>query len=417
MVNGRVLPKTRRYPNNHGFFATAEPGPRPTPPFSQHPRRLLWETVSNTNRILVFLRVSLHVLVAVLLAVGLAGALQEGMNVAALCLGALFAVVYLVGTVYHNEGKPYPLAAAWAWLAVITALWVALTWVSPTFVWLEFPLVILVSYLFPVVPGLLISAVILGCTLTVTAPESGVGGIVGPTIGTAMALLIYHSYSALRREADHYKQLVVDLQAAQMELAAAEHSAGVSAERARMSREVHDTIAQGLSSIVLLGRALDKQLGDTASARETLNTIRSTAADSLTEARRIVAGDAGPLEPLPVRVERLADAAQQRQRALGSHIEVRVNVVDLPEPAANVAERVVREGLSNIVRHAGATQAVVTVDRLGDQATVDVYDNGRGITGEEGFGLRGLRERLREAGGKLTIEGNVLAATLPVKER
>ena len=85
MVNGRVLPKTRRYPNNHGFFATAEPGPRPTPPFSQHPRRLLWETVSNTNRILVFLRVSLHVLVAVLLAVGLAGALQEGMNVAALC--------------------------------------------------------------------------------------------------------------------------------------------------------------------------------------------------------------------------------------------------------------------------------------------------------------------------------------------
>lgn len=184
-----------------------------------------------------------------------------------------------------------------------------------------------------------------------------------------------------------------------------------------MSREVHDTIAQGLSSIVLLGRALDKQLGDTASARETLDTIRSTAADSLTEARRIVAGDAGPLEPLSVRVERLADAAQQRQRALGSHIEVRVNVVDLPEPAANVVERVVREGLSNIVRHAGATQAVVTVDRLGDQATVDVYDNGRGITGEEGFGLRGLRERLREAGGKLTIEGNVLAATLPVKER
>ncbi|WP_165164682.1 sensor histidine kinase [Corynebacterium qintianiae] len=374
--------------------------------------------MSNTNRILVFLRVSLHVLVAVLLAVGMVSA--RG-NVAALCLGALFAVVYLAGTVYHNEGKPYTPAVAYLWLAVTAALWVVMALVSSTFVWLEFPLVILVSYLLPIGPGLVLSAAVLAFTLTVTGPESGVGGLVGPTIGTAMALLIFYSYRALRAEAEHYKQLVVDLQAAQMELAAAEHEAGVSAERSRMSREVHDTIAQGLSSIVLLGRALDKQLDkqldNPAQARETLTTIRSTAAENLAEARRIVAGETGPLEPLPARVERLAHAAEERQRALGTPLEVRVSVVDLPEPAAGVAERVVREGLSNIVRHAGATRAVVTVDKLGDQATVDVFDNGRGITGEEGFGLRGLRSRVAEAGGELTVEGNVLAATLPIKER
>ena len=76
-----------------------------------------------------------------------------------------------------------------------------------------------------------------------------------------------------------------------------------------------------------------------------------------------------------------------------------------------------REGLGNVVRHAGASVAVVTVNKSGDQATVDVYDNGRGITGPDGYGLKGLRDRVTDAGGRLTVEGNVLAATLPLEER
>lgn len=92
-----------------------------------------------------------------------------------------------------------------------------------------------------------------------------------------------------------------------------------------------------------------------------------------------------------------------------------MNAVDLPEPVASVVERVVREGLSNVVKHAGATLAVVTVDKLGAHATVDIYDNGRGITGPEGYGLKGLRARVEEAGGDLTVEGNVLAASLPLE--
>ena len=94
-----------------------------------------------------------------------------------------------------------------------------------------------------------------------------------------------------------------------------------------------------------------------------------------------------------------------------------MQAVDLPEPAASVAERVVREALSNVVRHAGATLAVVTVDKLGPNATVDVFDNGRGISGPEGYGLQGLRARVAEAGGELSVEGNVVAATLPLEEK
>ncbi|SDS74723.1 sensor histidine kinase [Corynebacterium timonense] len=369
--------------------------------------------MTHTSRILVFLRVSLHVLVAVLLVVGLATAWRSPWLVV---LAGVFFVVYLAGTVWHKENRPYTKPASWAWLAVVCALWVALALASPAFVWLEFPLVILAIYLLPRAVGVLVSAAVLAFTVSITYPMSGAGGVIGPTIGTLLAILIVLSYKALRAEVEHYKELVHELQAAQLELAAAEHEAGVNQERARLSREVHDTMAQGLSSIVLLGRALDKQITDD-DARRTLDTIRRTAADNLAEARRFVAVNAGPREPLPQRIGRLARAAEERQRALGAPLDVRVNAVDVGEPGASISERVVREGLSNVVQHANATEAVVTVDMLGDVVTVDVFDNGRGITGPEGFGLTGLRARVEEAGGELTVEGNVLAATIPLKER
>ncbi len=366
--------------------------------------------VNTTNRILTFLRVSLHVLVAVLLLVGV---VSSGWNPLAICMAVPFALLYLAGTVAYNEGKRFPRAAMYTWLAAVLALWVVMALHAAEFVWLEFPLVILVSVVLPTWSGIAVAALLLAFTLSVTVPGAGIGGVVGPLLGTVLALLIYHSYRALRAEADHYKHLAYELQATHMELAAAEHASGVLEERARLSREVHDTIAQGLSSIVLLGRTLDKQITEPG-AKQILDTIRATASDNLAEARRFVAVNAGPAEPLPRRLEELARGAEGRQQALGQRLTVDLNVEDVPEPAASVIERVVREGLSNIVRHAGATRAVVTVEKLGDVATVDVFDNGRGITGPEGYGLRGLRARVAEVGGTLSVEGNVLAASIPL---
>lgn len=366
--------------------------------------------VNTTNRILTFLRVSLHVLVAVLLFVGIA---SSRWNPLAICMAVPFALLYLAGTVAYNEGRRFSRGAMYTWLAAVLALWVVMALHAAEFVWLEFPLVILVSVVLPTWSGIAVAALLLAFTLSITAPGAGIGGVVGPLLGTVLALLIYHSYRALRAEADHYKHLAYELQATHMELAAAEHASGVLEERARLSREVHDTIAQGLSSIVLLGRTLDKQITEPG-AKQILDTIRATAADNLAEARRFVAVNAGPAEPLPRRLEELARGAEGRQQALGQRLTVDLNVEDVPEPAAGVIERVVREGLSNIVRHAGATRAVVTVEKLGDVATVDVFDNGRGITGPEGYGLRGLRARVAEVGGTLSVEGNVLAASIPL---
>ena len=361
--------------------------------------------VQYTHRILAILRVSLHILVAVLLLVGM----FIDFNPLALVFGAL----YLAGTAAYNRGVEFSRRTAWGWLAAIVALWAALAFRSEAYVWLEFPLVMLAVFLLPTIAGLVASALLLTVTLLVTVPSSGLGGLIGPTIGTVLAVVIVHSYNRLRGEAEHYKQLALELEVA-------ERSRGAAEERARLSREVHDTMAQGLSSIVLLGRALNKQIEDE-KAREILTTIREVAKENLAEARRFVAvnaeGGSGepPRRTLPEQVRALATAAQDRQRALGEPLEVQVNVVDVVGPAAEVAERVVREGLSNVVRHAHASKAVVTVDKLGETITVDVFDNGRGMSGTEGFGLRGLRARVEEAGGELSVEGNVLAATIPAQ--
>lgn len=358
-----------------------------------------------TNRMLAVLSVGLHLLVAVLLLVGLIADFDP--------LAVVFGAWYLAGTAPYNRGVEFRERAQWAWLAVIVALWGWLTYRSEAYVWLEFPLVMLGVFLLPTLAGLALSAALLATTLAVTVPDSGVSGAIGPVIGTVLGVIIVHSYTMLRGEAEHYKQLALRLEVA-------ERSRGAAEERARLSREVHDTMAQGLSSIVLLGRALDKQLDD-AKARETLTTIRNVAAENLAEARRFVAVNAEggegqpPRRTLPEQVRELARAAEDRQRALGEPLEVRVNVVDVVGPAAEVAERVVREGLSNVVRHAQASKAVVTVDKLGDTITVDVFDNGRGMSGKEGFGLKGLRARVEEAGGELSVEGNVLAATIPAQ--
>lgn len=383
--------------------------------------------MNTTNRILTLLGVSLHVLVALLLGVGLVSAERAGeLNAATGALVAVFAAVYLAGTVWNNRGKAIPRGADTWWLALVVALWLLLGLRSAAFVWLEFPLVMLACFILPAGWGLVAAAVLLAATLTRTVPEAGWGGLIGPAIGTVLAVFIVYAYQALRQETEHYKVL--------------EHAAGVAEERARLSREVHDTMAQGLSSIVLMGRALDKQLAvlapgeggagaeaaagagadadAVAAARATLDTIHATAAENLAAARQFVAENAPPRAPLSTRIEELARAAEERQRALGRELTVRVSAEGadaIPEPAAGAVERVVREGLSNIERHSGADQAVITVDMLGSTATVDVYDNGAGVGSQEGFGLTGLRARVEEVGGTLTIDGSVLAASIPVE--
>lgn len=246
---------------------------------------------------------------------------------------------------------------------------------------------------------------------------------VGPAIGTVFAIAFYYAYVALRDEALRYRALAEELQATQEELARSENVAGRLAERARLSREIHDTVAQGLGSIVLMARA-GKNAADPSGH---LKTIAKVAQDSLQETRKLVQDLAAPPQ-LTTALEALVEAQNERARTLGddTHVEL-VETGDtageLPDKVSACLERAAREGLSNVAKHAHAQRAVVTLGVFEDEATLDVVDDGRGFaaTNNKGFGLPGLRARVAELGGRLEMSpgpgtGTALTVRLPLKE-
>ena len=104
--------------------------------------------------------------------------------------------------------------------------------------------------------------------------------VLGPAFGAAFAVVTGLAYRALYLEAESQRLAAEELRRTRAELARSQHDAGTLAERARLAREIHDTLAQGFSSIVLMGRSAEKALddGDTATARDRLRTVQETAA-------------------------------------------------------------------------------------------------------------------------------------------
>ncbi|WJY96410.1 Sensor histidine kinase DesK [Corynebacterium felinum] len=403
------------------------------------------DTGSGLHHILVMLRVSLHVTFAFLLSVALIQALaarefsftQPG-TLGIVVFTALLAGIYLVGTTWENRSlasqaklgsqlssttSSAPRRLTTVWLAAVSIVWVALVALSPSFVWLLFPLAFLYLHILPL--GVSIFAVIFGWGVAgilpaLTHPESwSLAHVIGPGIGSVFATAVYFLYRALGREIDHHAQIAQQLRAAQAELAESEHQAGRLEERERLSREIHDTVAQGLSSIVLLARAAQAQLssGTTDAVAEQLKVIARQGQASLSEARRFVRDLASPDlgDPLPRALERIIDRAQERDTALGIArtftLEVTGDANLVPEPVSRAIVRTVQEAISNIHKHSNATKAVITVSIWEDEVLIDVMDNGTLDTDTHnpnfGFGLSGMRQRIVDLNGTFAIEFGV----------
>nr|BFE79043.1 hypothetical protein GCM10020093_016440 [Planobispora longispora] len=156
---------------------------------------------------------------------------------------------------------------------------------------------------------------------------------------------------------------------------------GVLEERARLAREIHDTLAQGLSGIITQLEAAEQAIDDPPAVRRRIALAKRLARDNLTEARRSV--DA--LRPEPLRETDLGGAlaavAGRWQSTTG--IPVTFSVDGRPRPLGTEAEtavlRAAQEGLANIARHAGAGQAALTLSYMDDQVTLDVLDDGAGF--------------------------------------
>lgn len=198
--------------------------------------------------------------------------------------------------------------------------------------------------------------------------------------------------------------------------------AGVADERARLSREIHDSVAQGLVGVVTQLEAVlgddDPPLGQAQATRVAL--ARDTAKDALAEARRAVAALASPrldTDSLPAALARLAgDVGERTGLAVGTHVD--------GTPAASPHDgellRIAQEGLSNVVRHAQASRAMLTLAYSPNEIRLDVADDGRGFdpSAVGGHGLVGVRDRVGRLGGEFVIEteeggGCTLSAAIP----
>ena len=229
------------------------------------------------------LRGCLHLLVLALLGLAVARAVAEDAPHAGAVLAAAVAVglIYAVGPALPSVQRST--AAAAIWLTILGLGWLVLLYWTPDGIWLAFPLFFVQLHLLPMRWGLTAVA-----TTTVAAiagfawHQDGLTApmVLGPVLGAAVAVATVLGYQALYRESEARRRLIDELTAARADLAAAEHTGGVLAERERLAREIHDTLAQGLSSIQLLLRAAERALpGRSDSALGHVRQARQAAVD------------------------------------------------------------------------------------------------------------------------------------------
>ena len=235
--------------------------------------------------------VGLHVMFGFLLVFGVLRAWADSrLDARVLGLSVALAVVYAAFAAYSARRRVSPVPTT-LWLAALCILWIGLMVHAQDFMWLEFPLVFVFVHALPFWPGLMASGVLWAIAAFIPAwlhPQFWTAAAaIGPFIGTCFAVAVYHSARKIQAEATHHAAVAKQLQETQEELAASEHQAGRLEERERLSREIHDTVAQGLSSIVLLSRAA-KNTTDPAETTAQLELIEKVARDNLAEALSLI---------------------------------------------------------------------------------------------------------------------------------
>ncbi|WP_430784000.1 sensor histidine kinase [Actinoplanes sp. G11-F43] len=248
----------------------------------------------------------------------------------------------------------------------------------------------------------------------------GVSTLIALGVATPGAALIGGLVRAMEREAVRRREINSELVAMVAENARLAREAGVAEERARLAREIHDTVAQGLTGIVTQLEAIGEL---PAEARARLDTARGLARTSLDEVRRSI--DA--LRPGPLADARLSDAVAQTVAAWGEQYRAPAGftATGTPLPLHSEVEvtllRAAQETLSNVGRHAGAGRVQVTLSYMEDVIVLDVRDDGAGFdpAAAGGFGLTALRQRVAALGGTVEIEsapgaGTAVSVTVPV---
>jgi signal transduction histidine kinase len=299
-------------------------------------------------------------------------------------------------------------------VGVVVALWVLAVWASPV-------AVAAVPAIYPLVFSTLpLSAALVGTTMINLIPLTMVlvgQGIRSPNLPLAVAITLIGVVAApvigtvimtSTRQRRKLAAVIAELAATRAESARLSREAGAAAERERLAREIHDTLAQGFTSIVALAQAVEPELDtDTAAAKRHVELIRATARENLAEARVMVA----ELTPTALHEGSLPSAIQRQCDRLSAETGVAVTMhADADLPPLGMATDVVllratQEAFANIRKHAQASTVAVQLSKDDRLVRLSVADNGIGLTESdtEGFGLRGMRARVAQVGGTMSV--------------
>ena len=275
-----------------------------------------------------------------------------------------------------------------------------------------------------IVGGAIAAAFVLGFAIPALVEGVRLAGVVGQWLFVGGVWLLGRWVRQRRHRTEDLEQHAADLEADREALA----REAVAEERARIAREMHDSVAHSVSVMVLQAGAAEQVLAASPErARQSLVTIQDTGREAIVELRRMLGllrdpvADAS-LAPQPG-VGRL-DALLDQVRAAGLPVELTVvgEPRRLPPGIDRSAYRIVQEGLTNTLKHAGPAHASVRLRYCDRALELEVLDDGRGPGGlnEGGFGLLGMRERAAFYGGVLAADarpggGYALRARLPLE--
>lgn len=394
------------------------------------------ESGENVTRAIRLGQVAITVVLIVIAAIRSTGSGVPLSGVLAISL--VFAAWYFGGLSLASRTRD-PVSAT-RWLAGLVVIWSGAVAVSPEFVWIAFPLWLLAGFILPLGWAVALSAMIL--TLVVVAPVVHTGStsyadVIGPLVGSVFAFGIARGYLDLVRDGRERRRLIASLLVAQEEtarlqdeLARTQRETGAGLERTRVSRDIHDTVAQSLSSIGMLARSA--QAARSTQQSESLAQIEQLAREGLVDVRRIV----NAMTPAELEGSALGDALRRMLERMHEETGIRTDlsiddsVPSLPMSAEVALLRTAQSALANVRSHANAEHVVVSMADVGDAVRLDVVDDGVGFDAtrwkvkrarrnDGGYGLHAMRARLRELGGDLDVEsspgeGAALSASLPL---
>lgn len=413
-------PTADRAPAARRWLYPAPDGPAAGPPFSVAAwQRTVW---------------AMHAAFVILVGLSVVAASLDGgddPHRAPWALGALaaLAVTYVLAGA-RGLGDRRPMHAA-AYLVVLVAACGVVAWANPGLLFVMF---LAYTQVWMLVddwrPGLAWTLLLAASTLTglVTGlaggSDNGLSAVADMGIGVGFSVFMGLFVATLLRQSRQRADLIATLEVTRAELNAVHHEAGVAAERERLAREVHDTLAQGYTSIVVLAQTAQAELaaGHPERVTERLGVVEDVARENLQEARAVVAANSSPALDGTGLVEALRRLADRHARETGVPVRVDLDGCDvrLPRDREVVLLRAAQEALVNVRRHARAGEVTVVLCNTVDDVTLEVTDDGVGFDpAVVGIGLTGLARRAAEAGGSSEVvsgagRGARVAVRIPV---